>query len=252
MDYQKAYYSLIDRARQRDRPHGYVEVHHVMPKALFPDLADDPENIVVLTAREHFVAHLLLAKLFGGPMSFAANSMSLNGRYGSRSYEWLRKEAAAHLSKIRMGEANPMFGVVISDEVIAKRVATFMRRYGDRDSPLKGRPISDEHRQKIKDFQARHGSHWIGRSHSDETRKKISEAKKGRPGPMLGKPRSKETKEKLRKALLGRTVPQEVKDKISRSLKGRPKPPRSEEHKRNLAEANRRNALKRKKSSSLS
>ncbi len=44
----------------------------------------------------------------------------------------------------------------------------------------------------------------------------------------------------------GRKRPEEEKQRISASLKGRPKPPRSKDHIHNLAEANRRNAERKK------
>ena len=61
MNYQKIYDDLISRAKIRTKPDGYVEKHHVIPRCLGG--GDEIENIVVLTGREHFVAHLLLLRL---------------------------------------------------------------------------------------------------------------------------------------------------------------------------------------------
>ena len=47
-------------------PNGYVERHHILPRALGG--TDDSSNLVALTAREHFLAHMLLAKIYGGTM----------------------------------------------------------------------------------------------------------------------------------------------------------------------------------------
>ena len=246
MNHTEVYNSLMRRAKLRSGLRGYVEKHHIKPKALFPDLKDDPENIVKLTAREHFVAHLLLAKIYGGVMVFAANSMSLNRIYGSRSYEWLRVGAADFLSRSRTGSGNPMFGRKISEETTAKRLATMKERYAGKDSPLKGRKLSDEHRKKLRFAHAEKGSFWSGRSHSDMSKKKISDAKKGVPSPNKGKKSSLETRQKISDSLKGRTVSDDVRSRISASLKGRPKPPRSEAHRRKLSEANRRRSLKKK------
>lgn len=55
------YELLIARARNRPAPEGYCERHHVIPRSLGG--SDEMSNIVTLTAREHFIAHLLLSKM---------------------------------------------------------------------------------------------------------------------------------------------------------------------------------------------
>lgn len=233
MDHQAVYEALMARAVERDGIDGYVERHHIRPKSLFPDLKDDPSNIVILTAREHFIAHLLLAKIHGGVMAFAAHSMALNGRYGARRYAWFREEAAVYMSEVRKGAGNPMFGKKQSPEHVAKCVAA---RTG-RPSPLKGRKISEAHRQRIKEAQRNRPS----RPHSADTRERISRAKLGQPSSQKGVPLSIERRRHLSEINTGKRRTEEEKRRISASLKGQPKPPRSEDHLRNLAEANRRN-----------
>lgn len=41
----------------------YYEKHHILPKSLFPELINKKDNWVLLTAREHFIAHKLLLEL---------------------------------------------------------------------------------------------------------------------------------------------------------------------------------------------
>lgn len=60
MNYQKIYDNIINK-RTKEKPEGYVEVHHILPKCLGG--SDDTENLVALTAREHFIAHWLLSKI---------------------------------------------------------------------------------------------------------------------------------------------------------------------------------------------
>ena len=224
----------MKRARVRGPIDGYVERHHIKPKSLFPELRDDPDNIVMLTAREHFVAHLLLAKIYGGVMSFAAQSMSLNGRYGSRSYEWLREEAASYLSTTRQGEGNPMFGRKQTPDHIAKSLAGRRLSWGGRPSPLKGRSISDEHRENISAFMRENGAYWSGRKHSAETVEKMRSITKERM-------KDPEVRRHLSEINTGKVVSDDVRAKISAATRGIPKPLRSDEHRRNIAEANRRN-----------
>ena len=60
--YKKLYYSIVDRARNRLKEEGkYYENHHIIPSSLGG--TNDIENIVALTAREHFICHYLLTKI---------------------------------------------------------------------------------------------------------------------------------------------------------------------------------------------
>lgn len=61
--YTRIYYAIIERSRNRILE-GYSEKHHVIPQSLGG--ANDPHNIVTLTAREHFICHLLLTKMVDG------------------------------------------------------------------------------------------------------------------------------------------------------------------------------------------
>ena len=68
MNYQAHYDRLIHRARNRVLE-GYVERHHVLPKCMGG--SDATDNLVQLTAAEHFVAHQLLCKLHPGVKGLA-------------------------------------------------------------------------------------------------------------------------------------------------------------------------------------
>ncbi len=61
MNYKKVYDSLITK-RKIYKFEGYTEAHHVLPKSLGG--TNDRSNLVQLTAREHFIAHLLLVKMY--------------------------------------------------------------------------------------------------------------------------------------------------------------------------------------------
>ena len=59
MNYRKHYDLLIDKARKRDKNSlKYSENHHIIPRS--EGGLDNKENMVSLTAREHFLAHWLL------------------------------------------------------------------------------------------------------------------------------------------------------------------------------------------------
>lgn len=63
--YTKWYNNIIERALSR-KIEGYVERHHILPKSFKLGGEKDKENVVKLTAREHFICHLLLSKMFSG------------------------------------------------------------------------------------------------------------------------------------------------------------------------------------------
>lgn len=59
MDYRKHYNKLIEKGKNRMLEGDvYVEKHHIIPKS--EGGADTEDNLISLTAREHFVAHWLL------------------------------------------------------------------------------------------------------------------------------------------------------------------------------------------------
>lgn len=75
------------------REAGY-ELHHIQPLSLGGK--DISENLIKLTCREHFIAHLILWKIYGGKMSLAfrllATTPRTKQRLTSRQFESLRKE----------------------------------------------------------------------------------------------------------------------------------------------------------------
>jgi len=61
MNYQRIYNQIIERAQTR-KLDGYVEKHHIVPKCIGG--LDVKENIVELTAREHFLCHRMLCEIY--------------------------------------------------------------------------------------------------------------------------------------------------------------------------------------------
>lgn len=101
--YIRWYYSIVHVARTQIRvksAENYFEQHHIIPKSLGG--SNDPANLVLLTAREHFLAHLCLWKHFKSinhkcneaKMGKAFHMMTITGpkqkRYNSQLYEIAR------------------------------------------------------------------------------------------------------------------------------------------------------------------
>ena len=69
-------------------------VHHIVPRA--EGGSDDESNLVMLTAREHYIAHLLLAKIYDDkPMWCAVQMMGKKFKHSSRLFEKLSKNFRA-------------------------------------------------------------------------------------------------------------------------------------------------------------
>lgn len=60
MIYETIYNNLILK-RQIEIPEGYTEEHHIIPRSFGG--SDNKSNLVLLTAREHYLAHYLLMKM---------------------------------------------------------------------------------------------------------------------------------------------------------------------------------------------
>lgn len=97
--YTRIYFQLMN-TNQNGSVNEYYENHHVIPLSLGGD--DNTKNIVRLTARQHFIAHLLLTKMTVGlhkmKMSYAFSFMltknsKLRKRHlcASRWYEYSRQ-----------------------------------------------------------------------------------------------------------------------------------------------------------------
>ena len=105
MDYTKIYNQIIKRAQNR-KLEGYVEKHHIVPKCIRG--LDVKENIVKLTAREHFLCHMLLCEIH--PLEYklkhALFLMAIGKQkvrektyvIGSRVYERLKTEYSEMLT----------------------------------------------------------------------------------------------------------------------------------------------------------
>lgn len=185
--YTKWYNNIISTAKTRILPDdAYTEKHHIIPKSLGGDNSKD--NLVRLTAREHFVCHFLLIKMttglnkkkmLHGAWSFVRSSKNQNRPIiNSRSYAIIRSQLADTLSKDRKGILNV------------------------------GRKMPEDQRlQLIEKLK--------GKKRSEETKLKMKESWKLRP------PRAQSHKDSLSAAAKGRKMSEETKTKMSLSKQGK-------------------------------
>ena len=105
MNYQNIYNQIIHRAQTRQLE-GYVEKHHIVPKCLGG--SNSKNNIVQLTAREHFICHMLLCEIHpdNSKLKYALFLMSIGKqkakdkhyKISNRTYERLKIEHALFLT----------------------------------------------------------------------------------------------------------------------------------------------------------
>ena len=126
--YSKWYNNIVSAARARTAVTGYTEKHHIIPKSLGG--TNNKSNLVVLTAREHFVCHWLLTKMTTGTAKIKMwNAMRIifvkskgQERYSltSRKYEVIRRQCSVALKGTQTGKNNGNYGKRWTEEQRAK------------------------------------------------------------------------------------------------------------------------------------
>jgi len=165
--YKTWYNNIINNARNRVTE-GYTELHHIIPSSLGG--TDDADNLVALTAREHFICHILLTKFTTGQdrnkMLHAVIVMKGKNKkqsryFNSRLYETVRKAYAEKRSVEQQGTGNSYYGKKHSAETRAKMSAAKKGTYVPWNK---------------------------GIARTEEERRNISLSRKGQPSPKKGKP----------------------------------------------------------------
>ena len=154
--YYQWYLHLVYLAKQRNWNKSiapcYTESHHIIPKSLGG--SDAKDNCIIITAREHFLLHKLLSKMFivkskahikmlhAFNMMFVTNHLQ-NRLYNSREHDKIRSAIMMH----SVGENHPSYG---KEQTI-------------------------EHRRKNSEANMGNKNHFYGKTHSDENRTMWSE-----------------------------------------------------------------------------
>ena len=248
MNYLKSYCNLIRKAEKRGytkkkakEQELYVEGHHTFPVSIF----GKNKRIVYLTAREHYIAHALLEKIYIKRYGienwktkkminafWCMNSQKFRNNYtNSYLYQKSRERHSKVISEIQSGR-------IVSEETRKRMGQWQKRRIVSEETREKlreaniGKKVSDEVKKKISEKLK-------GRIVSEDTKKKMSKAQKGKivseetRQKLKGKTHSEETKRKMSEVRKGRTHSEKTKRKMSEVRKGKT---HSEEHKRKLSE----------------
>lgn len=191
--YTKYYCNIIEKSllRTQDRKYlksiyGYVESHHILPQCFNLGGQKDKENLVFLTAKEHFIVHLCATKMFvsnfKNKMIFAFRQLRSSNKYqnrymNSRLYVQIKPNFKAFVRLYKKEEVKYIYeyDIQIIEQLIREGWS----------------------KEMTDDFKVGRVGNMIGMKHSEESKIKMSLAQKGIPKlASRGRKRSKESLQK--------------------------------------------------------
>lgn len=96
--YYKAKYKRFIEQRKNRQINGVVEIHHILPRCLGG--TDNLDNLISLTPREHYIAHVFLHKIYpnNAKITKALSAMKIgngtskyNRQLNSKEYDYIKK-----------------------------------------------------------------------------------------------------------------------------------------------------------------
>jgi NUMOD3 motif len=216
--YKKWYYDITSRGQSRISE-AYSEKHHILPRSLGG--SNEKSNITSLTAREHFICHWLLTKIYNeGEAHWKMlnalrimraenkNQTRYETKITSRVYQNIKEEYSRLQSEKNRGENNGFYGKKHNES--AKKIISEANK-GEKNGSKK-----PEARLKI-------ASTKLGKKRgefSEEWKQNLSTALSGENNGMWGKTHTDETKEKQRQKAIGRKQSDETKKKKADAVRG--------------------------------
>lgn len=201
--YTNWYISIITKAiqRGRDRKHlkqqyGYVELHHILPKSFKCSDIDNTDNLVFLTAREHFLVHVCLTKMFTGiyknKMVHALWRLKSKNQYQQHRY---------FNSKVyeRIKRKNNQSGYT---RLYKKTDVLYLPK---EDTALQLQYINEGWSLTMtEEYKQGRVGNMKGKKHTDETKRKMSISGKRVPKPWLKQLTSEQYKARAKKSSITR------------------------------------------------
>lgn len=192
---------IIEHAKSRTIS-GYTEKHHIIPKSLGG--TNKKDNLVALTAREHFICHWLLTKMVHTTkhkyqmtnafscMLYRENKFHKRYKINSRTFENIKKNISIVKSEYMSGRNNPMYKK--SHSLEARNKMSFSR---------KGRTVSKETREKLSKSHSGKSKTLEHRSSLKEAWSRTKDSRTGNNHPLVKQGGHKlSTKEKIKQSIL--------------------------------------------------
>ena len=154
MTYDKFIQNILNTRGRFACLDGYHERHHIIPKCM--NGSNSKDNLIDLYAREHFIAHKLLAE--ENPQNYQLkyaywNMCQCTGRDGQDKYiptpeEY--EEARIFCHEAMSGENHPMYGKHHTQESREKMSISKKDMYNGENNPFFGKKHSQENIEKMK------------------------------------------------------------------------------------------------------
>jgi hypothetical protein len=222
MNYEKIYNQLIDRARTR-KLEVYKERHHIIPRCIGG--TDDIDNLVELTAREHFIAHKLLCKIypnikgiqlaFWAMVVYKSKKNQRTYKISNREYESIRLSVIDIIRETQRNREHLPHSIETKQKISTalKGKSKSNQHIKNMSKSLKGKPawnkgvtgiIKDSDETKEKKRQAHLGKKR--QPHFEETKQLLREQRLGKPSTRKNYKHSEETKQKIRESKLNKKM----------------------------------------------
>lgn len=182
MNYQKAYNQLIESARTKTMT-SYSERHHIIPRCLGGN--NTKSNLVLLSAREHFVAHWLLTKIYPNHpgVNLSLHAMKASSRFHERYETKVTSKVFARVKDRLYGENglmknSPHYGKKHT-ELSKKKMSTIRSKYLQ-EHPEEMERVRNLSINRTPEHAAKIKAANIGQKRTDEAKRNISLAHIGK------------------------------------------------------------------------
>jgi len=189
MNYKDIHDRIIEKAKKENRSKGgvnYYEAHHIVPRCMggegkYNEWNTHP-NIILLTAKEHFVIHKLLCEIYPDNnklihaywrLANLSNKEYKNYRIGSKEYERLKIKHAKIVSKL-------MSNRIVSEETKQKQRDKMTGKMIGENNPMFNKKWSEKSKKKVSEKNT-------GKKRTKDCTQKMSENTKGGKNPRARK-----------------------------------------------------------------
>jgi hypothetical protein len=174
MNYLKTYCNLIRKAEERGYTRKkakeleiYVEGHHTFPKSIF----GKNKRTVLLTAREHYIAHALLWK-------------SCEKRYGKNHNKTIKCLHAFWMMNVHMRSKRNVFNSILYEKCKVNKIEDMKNNHPMQNeksrakvsNKMKGRYTGENNPAKKPEVRQKIRNALIGRFFTEERKKNVSDA----------------------------------------------------------------------------